>query len=56
MTTKSYSVREHVRRSPIDPHAAAKAVTTQLLKEFVALEQMDREIERIVEREIARGS
>jgi len=55
MTTQTLTVSSHTRRKPLDPHAEAKARTTALLKEFVALRDMEREIEEIVKEGLRNG-
>lgn len=51
---KLHSVREHVRRSPSDPHAQAKAMMNELLTGYVESrlsERLARELDEELEAE-----
>jgi hypothetical protein len=50
--TRLLQVKPHVRRAPVDPHAAERAAMTERLRRYVAQMEPEREREADVDRQI----
>lgn len=50
--TKTLQVSGYTRKAPRDPYEDVKAATNAKLRDFVAVMNMEREIERIVKRDL----